>query len=286
MTRLNQCNPFNTVMLIKIYFKPSPSKNLKKKDLQLTEKNKKKNCTKKSGFVTNSKAPPRPISDDESDTDFAPAKRKSSNKKGPTPSKPKVVPKKSATAKTIMKSGLNKSRKYVGSESDSDIEDVPVKIVENQKKGKFDKKKTQQEKKQKPGGHKGASKKISKSKLDTDTDNSLDTDISVIRDITKTGKGSPSPPKLVPQRQKQNSKPTKCPKKAAPLKQQKVDKCKSDSRKFRNSSVESIGDSSIESVNQVDSDSGESDASMQEKKKKIRSKKIQPVSPKVTAHSL
>ena len=174
---------------------------------------------------------------------------------------------------------------FVGSESDSEVEDVPIKIVENQKKDKFDKKKTQEGKKIKPGGLKGASKKKSKNKLDTDTDNSLDTDVSVIRDLGKTGKNSPSPPKLVPQRQKQNKKATKCPKKTASLKQQKVDKCKSDSRKFRNSSVESIGDSSIESVNHVDSDSGESDASMQQKTKKMRPKKSLPVSPKVMFHT-
>jgi len=256
--------------------KASPTKNPKKKEIQLADKNKKKNCTKKSGFVTNSKAPPRPISDDDSDTDFAPAKRKSSSKKG---SKPKVVPKKSATAKTIMKSGLNKSKEYIGTESDSDIDDSMIKIIESPKKNKFDKKKAQQEKKQKSVLKKAVSKKMSKGKLDTDTDNSLDNDISLIRDLTKNGKNSPSPPTLIPQRQKQN-KNAKSQKKILPSKQQKLNKCKLDSRKFRNSSVESIGDSSIESINHLDSESGDSDASIQQKMKKIRPKKVQPMSPK------
>ena len=179
-----------------------------------------------------------------------------------------------------MKSGLNKSKKYIGTESDSDIDDSMIKIIESPKKNKFDKKKAPQEKKQKSILQKAISKKMSKGKLDTDTDNSLDNDISLIRDLTNNGKNSPSPPTLIPQRQKQN-KNAKSQKKILSSKQQKLNKCKLDSQKFRNSSVESIGDSSIESINHLDSESGDSDASIQQKMKKIRPKKVQPMSPKV-----
>ena len=233
--------------------------------------------------MTNSKAPPRPISDDDSDTDFAPAKRKSSGKKGSGPAKPKVVPKKSATAKTIMKGGLSKSKKYIGTESDSDIDDSMIKIIESPKKKKMDKKKTSQEKIPKYSGlQKDVSKRMCKAKLDTDTDNSLDTDTSLIHDLNKSGKNSPSPPTLIPQRQKQNKTP-KSQKKVSSSKHQKSNKSKGDSRKFRNSSIESIGNSSIESINNLDSESADSDASIQQKTKKICSKKG-PISPKVIKH--
>ena len=254
----------------------SPSKSPKKKEPQSSEKNQKKNSGKKSGFVTNSKAPPRPISDDASDTDFAPAKRKSSGKKSAAPPKPKVVPKKSATAKTILKGGLSKSKKYIDTESDSDIDDSMIKIVQNANK-KIEKKMPQEKAQKSSFVQKESAKKVSKVKHDTDSNNSDDSDISVINNLPKSGKNSPSPPTLTPQKQKPkpNVKPQK---KLSSTKHQKTNKSKQDSRKFRSSSIESIDNSSIHSIYSLDSDS---DATIEQKMKKIRPKKGQPTSPKV-----
>ena len=232
--------------------------------------------------MTNSKAPPRPISNDESETDVAPAKKKSSGKKPSVPLKPKVVPKKSATAKTILKGGINssKSKKYIDTESDSDIDDSIIKVAQGDIKKKVEKKEIHQVKTNKsPLIKKEASKKAAKSKLDIDS-NSDDTDTSLIRDLPKSGKNSPLPPALTPQKQKlkQNVKPQKRPEAS---KHSKSNKSKEDTRKVRNSSIESIGNSSLASIDSLDSDTADSDASIEQKMKKIRPKKGQITSPKV-----
>eukprot|EP00092_Neocalanus_flemingeri_P020954 GFUD01022702.1.p1 GENE.GFUD01022702.1~~GFUD01022702.1.p1 ORF type:complete len:901 (-),score=273.37 GFUD01022702.1:151-2853(-) len=266
------------------------------KEVQSVEKIKKDNSSKKSGFVTNKKAPPRPISDDASDTDCnkilsaeknkknnsakksgvetnkksppkpipdnasVSAKKKLSGKKAAAPMKPNVVPKKSAIAKTILKGGFGKSKKYIDTESDSDIGESTVKHVQN--KDKVENKKISQKKQQKSSlAHKSGSNNILKSKIDTESD---DTDTSLIRDLPKSRKNSPAPPALTPQKQK--------PK--ANVKNQNS-KSKGN-QKFRHSSVESIGNSSL------DSDTEDTDSSMDQKMKK-RSKKGHPISPKKEA---
>jgi hypothetical protein len=263
--------------------------------VQSAEKNKKKTSAKKSaaqsgfvtnskaGFVTNSKAPPRPISNDESESDFAPAKKKSSGKKPPPPQKPKVVPKKSATATAkIIKGGINssKSKKYIDTESDSDIDDSTSKVVQRDIKKKIEKKEIQQVKTNKSSVFKKeAPKKVPKSKPEIDS-NSDDTDTSLIRDLPKSGRNSPLPPSLTPQKQKpkQNVKPQKKPE---ATKYPKSNKPKEDSRKVRDSSIESIGNSSLASIDSLDSDTADSDASIEQKMRKIGHKKGQGTSPKV-----
>ena len=109
----------------------SPTKSPKRKE-PTSEKNKKKPTpvtNKKSGFVTNANAKPRPISDEDSEHDAAASKKKggaaSSRKPGVSKQQqPKVVPKKSATAKPIMKGNLSKSKQFVDTESESEIEEV------------------------------------------------------------------------------------------------------------------------------------------------------------------
>ena len=107
---------------------PTKSPKRKEKEPPSAEKNKKKPVIKKSGFVTNANAKPRPISDEDSDGDIK--KKPVTSKKQPTAaSKPKVVPKKSATAKPVGKDnpGSSKSKKYVDTESDSELDDLKIK---------------------------------------------------------------------------------------------------------------------------------------------------------------
>ena len=232
--------------------------------------------------MTNSAAPPRPISNEESESDFTPAKKKSSGKKQPPPPKPKVVPKKSATAKTILKGGLSssKSKKYIDTESESDADESLIKTTQRDNKKKVEKKDLQQIKPNKASVlKKEPIKKAPKSKPEIES-NSDDTDTSLIRDLPKSGRSSPLPPSLTPQKQrhKQNVKPQKKPE--AP-KQIKNNKTKEEPRRTRNSSIESIGDSSLASIDSLDSDSADSDASIQRKMTKIQPKKMQGASPKV-----
>ena len=79
---------------------------------------------KKSGFVTNTNVKPRPISDEDSESEINPAKKKNILGKKPVPNKPpKVVPKKSATAKPVSKSSLSKSKRFVDTESESELDE-------------------------------------------------------------------------------------------------------------------------------------------------------------------
>ena len=95
----------------------------------MPEKNKKKPhppVVKKSGFVTNTNVKPRPISDEDSeaDSEINPGKKKNILGKKPVPNKPpKVVPKKSATAKPVSKSNLSKSKRFVDTESESELDE-------------------------------------------------------------------------------------------------------------------------------------------------------------------
>ena len=78
---------------------------------------------KKSGFVTNTNVKPRPISDEESESEINPSKKKNIPGKKPVPNKPpKVVPKKSATAKPVSKN-LSKSKRFVDTESESELDE-------------------------------------------------------------------------------------------------------------------------------------------------------------------
>ena len=142
----------------------------------------------KSGFVTNANAKPRPISDEESENDTTSSKKKpSSASKKQSPPKPKVVPKKSATAKPLAKSNTSKSKQFVDTDSDSELESA--KHVSKQSQAAKNKGGTSSIKApvKKPGRTRAAS-----------TSGSEDTDTSLIRDI----KGSPAPPTLTPQTKK------------------------------------------------------------------------------------
>ena len=101
----------------------------------MPEKNKKKPhppVVKKSGFVTNTNVKPRPISDEDSEaeSEVNPGKKKNILGKKPVPNKPpKVLPKKSATAKPVSKSksNLSKSKRFVDTESEeSELDDPSV----------------------------------------------------------------------------------------------------------------------------------------------------------------
>jgi len=261
----------------------SPTKSPKRKESLSAEKNKKKNSNKKlQGFVTNSKAPPRPISNEDSESDSAPVKKKLPVKKPPVQQKPKVVPKKSATAKTILKGGLSasKSKKFIDTESESELDDSFIKGPQREPKKKIDNKKelASQVKPTKSSVSK-TTKKVPKSKAEIDS-NSDDTDTSLIRDLPKSGRSSPQPPALTPQKpkSKQNVKP---PKKTEPQKHQKLPKLKEEPKLSRNSSIESLGNSSLASMDSLDSDSTESDASIEQKLKKVQPKKVQNISPKM-----
>ena len=99
----------------------------------MPEKTKKKPhppVVKKSGFVTNTNVKPRPISDEDSeaDSEINPGKKKNILGKKPVPNNPpKVLPKKSATAKPIAKSksNLSKSKRFVDTESEESELDEP-----------------------------------------------------------------------------------------------------------------------------------------------------------------
>lgn len=168
----------------------SPAKSPKKKEIPSAEKNKKKqNVVKnaKSGFVTNANAKPRPISDEESENDTPASKKKPSTSKKPSLPKPKVVPKKSATAKPLSKSSASKSKQFVDTDTDSELEEV--KQVSKQSNTSKNKASVSSKKPpvKKPGKTRAAS-----------TSESDDTDTSLIRDI----RASPSPPTLTPQTKK------------------------------------------------------------------------------------
>ena len=109
-------------------FQSSPAKSPKRKESQSAEKTKKKPpIVKKSGFVTNTNVKPRPISDEDSEAEINAVKKKSLPGKKPAPTKtPKVLPKKSATAKPVTKSALSKSKRFVDTETESELEEAPV----------------------------------------------------------------------------------------------------------------------------------------------------------------
>ena len=113
--------------IIFLTFQGSPAKSPKRKEAQLADKTKKKPhppLVKKSGFVTNTNVKPRPISDEDSELEINPAKKKNILGKKPAPSKPpKVVPKKSATAKPVSKSNLSKSKRFIDTESESELDE-------------------------------------------------------------------------------------------------------------------------------------------------------------------
>ena len=187
-----------------------------------------------------------------------------------------MVPKKSATAttKTLLKAGLCKSKKYIDTESESEIDDSKIEFTHNSNKNKFEKTKTPPvQAKKAPLIQKEAFKKVSKTKHYTDS-NSDDTDTSLILDLPKSGKNSPSLPTLTPQKPKlkQNVNSVKT------VQTSKTNKSKGETRKFRSSSIESI--------DSLDSDSADSNASIEQKMKKIRSKKGQTTAPKVRPYQV
>ena len=170
---------------------PAKSPRKKEKEVPSAEKNKKKqNVVKnaKSGFVTNANAKPRPISDEEIENDTPASKKKPSASKKPSPPKPpKVVPKKSATAKPLAKSNTSKSKQFVDTDSDSELEEVKQvskQSVTSKNKAAVS---TKRPPVKKPVKGRAAS-----------TSESDDTDTSLIRDI----RASPSPPTLTPQTKK------------------------------------------------------------------------------------
>ena len=144
--------------------------------------------------MTNANAKPRPISDEDTDNDGAASKKKASAAKKVSPPKPKVVPKKSATAKPVLKgsSGLSKSKAFVDTESESELEDAKQASKHSASSKSKSAVKVASKSTKKPPVKKG------KTKAGT-TSESEDTDTSLIRDINK---GSPSPPTLTPQTKK------------------------------------------------------------------------------------
>jgi len=239
---------------------PSSAEKAKKK---ASDKN------KKSGFVVNKQA--RAVEEDE-----IPNKSKKSSKKAPPPA-PKVVPKKSATAKTISKGSTSapaKSKKYIDTESESEVDDSMsfsmTKLTQKEQKSKKEKeKKSTKSPKEKPkssGQKPGApgSKASSSAKAASmfSGSGSEDTDTSLIRDLSGSrskSKKSPSPPTLLPQKSKvkgsktSHQQPVKVPpsSKKPPAKKSNLSKESSSvPRRTRNSSVESV-----ESNESLDSDS-------------------------------
>ena len=109
---------------------PAPAKSPKRKESQSGDRNKKPPVVKKSvrsGFVTNTNVKPRPISDEDSEAETNAAKKKNNPAKKPLPNKPpKVVPKKSATAKPVTKSNISKSKRFVDTETESELDEPAV----------------------------------------------------------------------------------------------------------------------------------------------------------------
>ena len=136
---------FKPSTLLFLCFQGSPAKSPKRKESQSAEKNKKKpQVVKKSGFVTNTNVKPRPISDEDSDTEINAAKKKTNQGKKPVPNKPpKVVPKKSATAKPVTKSNLSKSKRFVDTETDSELDEPSVSKAASKATGSTSQTKTQ-----------------------------------------------------------------------------------------------------------------------------------------------
>ena len=94
--------------------------------------------------MTNTNVKPRPISDEDSDTEINAAKKKTNQGKKPVPNKPpKVVPKKSATAKPVTKSNLSKSKRFVDTETDSELDEPSVSKAASKATGSTSQTKTQ-----------------------------------------------------------------------------------------------------------------------------------------------
>merc|ERR1719270_2028919 len=136
------------------------------------------------------------------------------------PPAPKVVPKKSATAKTISKGSTNapaKSKKYIDTESESEVDDSMsfsmTKLTQKEQKSKKEKEKksTKSPKEkpkssgQKPGAPGSKASSSAKAASMLSGSGSEDTDTSLIRDLSGSrpkSKKSPSPPTLLPQKSK------------------------------------------------------------------------------------
>ena len=148
-------------------FQSSPAKSPKRKESQSAEKTKKKpTIVKKSGFVTNTNVKPRPISDEDSEAETGAVKKKTIPGKKAVPAKPpKVLPKKSATAKPVTKSNLSKSKRFVDTESESELDEPPVSKAASKATGSNTQTKTQKpavgSKNSSKKGKKGAGLKIS-----------------------------------------------------------------------------------------------------------------------------